>query len=220
MTQVNADLTGTTPIQTVHKPIFSQKIILLFLVGLAMLVIIGFGSFYLGTQQSKPLSNYPPTLLDIVTPEEANTLNGVIESSLENNSKDELHKNIQVCASEDLMLTMNIPIIWTCETNTLEPGYGEILVKGNNIQINVDNLGRDFGCSYNPNCVRQLFYDSFLINLESYIENGKTKFIGGDFNDNTDTKSYGAVLIKYEGELNVEQRQELKQILNSFKRTR
>jgi hypothetical protein len=127
------------------------------------------------------------------------------------------------CGSIDLKIRTLVPSDWTCTTDTLQPGFGNLTLSNSLINISIDNTGREYGCNMESDCTQEPYYSSPLIDLLALKKDNKNKYIFGVFKDSTEEKQYGGMMITYSDienkSLTDTEKNQLNQVLNALERT-
>lgn len=102
------------------------------------------------------------------------------------------------CRNFGLNLSFKIPGNWECESNEVAHNTGFITITGDNFHIEIENIGRTFGCMEDIICKDMQIYDRDIISLDLVTYSGIDKYLYGIFEDSPQNRSYGGVYVTYE----------------------
>ena len=124
------------------------------------------------------------------------------------------------CRNFGLNLSFKIPINWECESNEVTHNIGQIGLKGDGFLVEVENLGRSYGCMADSTCSDTVIYSRDIITLHLISFNDKDDYIFGIFNDSPESRSYGGIVLNYDGigerKMTSVEKETLFKILDSF----
>lgn len=121
------------------------------------------------------------------------------KESSESTSLQNQYDGWKECRNFGLNLSLRVPSNWECNSNEVVHNIGDVIITGDKFQIEIENIGRSFGCMVDNTCTDVQIYDRDIISLHLVSFSGIDSYMFGIFKDNLENRSYGGILVKYEG---------------------